>query len=166
MRRFDEAIVVFRQAIELDRLNMAILSHPGWHYGVTENYEQAVRECEKALEVDPNHFPTLYYLRTALIGLGDFDGVLRVAEKLGEVTPASGAVLSRSIRTEGPRAYWQWRLDRTLANSSSGPIDSEGIARMYARLGQADKALRDSAKNKSPSWRPRDSLGCGTKNHS
>jgi len=51
--KHDEAIASIQRAQELDPLSPMINADAGWYYFYARRYEDAIRECRRALEVDP-----------------------------------------------------------------------------------------------------------------
>jgi TolB-like protein/Flp pilus assembly protein TadD len=70
MRRFDEALVESKRAVELDQLNPLLNTHLGWHYYYTRQYEAAIAQLRKTIEVEPDFGIAYWYMGLAHEGLG------------------------------------------------------------------------------------------------
>jgi tetratricopeptide (TPR) repeat protein len=56
------------------------------------DYGRAIAEYKKALELDPKHEPTLYYLAIANLRNGNRAEALRILSTLTEINPSSELV--------------------------------------------------------------------------
>ena len=60
-----------------------------------KEYEPAAREYERALEIDPQHEDSLYYLGSCLLEVGEYEKAVQVYERLVILNPRSNRGLSQ-----------------------------------------------------------------------
>jgi len=101
--RHAEAQAEIRRAQALDPFSLIINSVVGWIYYEGRQYDQAIQQCEKTVEMDPNYAP-------ALLDLGN---IYLQNRRLQEG--------HRSIRTR-PSRGWGQEYCLVLPRPSSGPI--------------------------------------------
>ena len=89
-QRFDEAIVYYKKALELNPKNADVLVDAGVCDFQMQRFDEAKTYFEKALKVDPKHANALYNLGVVSAQQGDMSGMLAAWEKLIEVAPESG----------------------------------------------------------------------------
>jgi TolB-like protein/Flp pilus assembly protein TadD len=137
----EKAIEEHKLAQKYDPFKAKYTSWLGGLYCFDGQYENAIREAEKALEIQEDHVYSYYVLGMTYLEMGRTDEAIRTHKKLAEVSPR-----------------WSWALGRTYA--LSGQIDeAEKIlseiektkvmtwtihARivMYAALGRYDEAFQ------------------------
>jgi tetratricopeptide (TPR) repeat protein len=54
MGRFDEALAELKPAQEIDPLSLIISTDTGKVFYMTRQYDRAIEQCKKVLEMDPN----------------------------------------------------------------------------------------------------------------
>ena len=78
--RLDEAIACYRKSIELAPTAEAH-TFLGWTYSLRREYDRAIEECHKAIEVDPAFGNPYNDIGAYLIELGRFDQAIPWFEK-------------------------------------------------------------------------------------
>lgn len=68
--RFDEALTKFRQAQHLDPLSIAVTANIGEILYRAGRYEEAIAQCEKALEMDAQYAKAFYWRTVAWLAAG------------------------------------------------------------------------------------------------
>ena len=53
MGRADESLTESLRSLDLDPLDLTISHHLGWHYRLARQYEEAIAQLQKTLELDP-----------------------------------------------------------------------------------------------------------------
>ncbi|HEY0003548.1 MAG TPA: protein kinase [Pyrinomonadaceae bacterium] len=87
--RFDEGIAAIRRAQEINPLSLMDRSITGWTYYHARQFEQALEELRKTLELDAN-FPNGYFMMGGIYGqLGRYDEAIQMAGKSLELMPGS-----------------------------------------------------------------------------
>jgi len=65
MSRPEESLAESKRALELDQLDLVMNIHLGWHYIYAHQYDLAIAQFRKTLEMDPNYGLTHWYLGQA-----------------------------------------------------------------------------------------------------
>jgi TolB-like protein len=148
--RHDEAIAEMKTAAELDPYSPPIQSFLGRTYVWARRYDQALAQYQKANLLDPN-FPVgherLAHLYTYL---GRFDDAITeesMARTLSgedpQVVRSCENALQKGFAAQGAQGYWRALLTIAVAgpNPPEAYDDSYGIAIIYSRLGEKEKAI-------------------------
>ena len=145
MGHYDEAVASIRRAGELDPLNLVVSTDIANVLLGARRADEAFRQWEKTLELDPN-FSLAYGQRAeAYIFKGDEAAAaadyLKMMELNGE--PAEKIAAYRQARAaRGLKGIWRKQLDELLGQKARGGYASPmGLAYLYMRLGQKDEAL-------------------------
>jgi TolB-like protein/DNA-binding winged helix-turn-helix (wHTH) protein/Tfp pilus assembly protein PilF len=151
MGRLPESLVESRRALELDPLDLEIISHLVWHYDYSREYDRAIVAAEKSLEIDPNHRPTLTFLVWGLEGAGRFDQAVDVIQKIGSLSAEQIATLRRGVNASSATGYRRALINLNLQGTDP---DNYGLAEHYAHLGDAAHAVDwlDRAYQERHSW--------------
>jgi len=83
--RFDEAIACYKQSLELFPTAEAY-TFLGWTYSLQGRYEQAITECRRAIEVDPDFGNPYNDIGAYLIELDRFDEAIPWLERAIQAT--------------------------------------------------------------------------------
>jgi TolB-like protein/DNA-binding winged helix-turn-helix (wHTH) protein len=149
-RRHDEAISEMQMAIALDPLSVPIRSFLGRTYLWARRYDQALTELEKADKIDADF--VLNHVRLAHL----YTYLQRYPEAIDEETKARMLAgedpklallkqdqLKAAFAAHGSRGYWETLLDfsKDKENPPESYTNNYGIALLYARLDDADKAF-------------------------
>ena len=141
----DEAVAAIERARSLDPLNLVVNTDIANIFFGVRRVDEALRQWEKTLELDPN-FSLVYRQRAeAYIFKGDEAAAaadyLKEMELNGEA-PAKIAACRQAYAAHGLKGIWRKQLDELLAQRARGGYASPiGLAYMYMRLGQKDEAL-------------------------
>ncbi len=148
MRRYPEAIVEMEKAVNRDPLSLEMNHFLAVSYEFAGDYERALRQYHRAIEMDPNYGPSRLALADLLAGLGKYEESITQFEK-GEtfigVNPGTAvrdaAALRHAFHTSGPKGYWNESLALALRNHNQYGLGRINIAAVYARQGNKDKAF-------------------------
>jgi tetratricopeptide (TPR) repeat protein len=144
MGRLKEAIGENRRALELDPLSLIINRALGQAFYESRQYDQAIEQEKKTLELDPNFLQAHNTLGNAYLhrsmykeGMAEFEMELAISpgnpEALGDVGYAYAVM--------GRRAETQKVLDQLNEISKQRYVSASSMARIYAGLGEKDKAF-------------------------
>ena len=150
MGQHDQAIAEMNKAIELDPLSLPIRSFAGRTYYWARRYNEALAEFQKAAEMDPNfsiNHERLSHLYACIEKFEDaIDEETKARVLAGEDSKAAvrkGDELRQSLAAHGSRGYWEKLLEmsKDKENPPEAYVSDYGIAILYARLGEKEKAL-------------------------
>jgi TolB-like protein/tetratricopeptide (TPR) repeat protein len=113
-------------------------------YYFGREFERAVEECEKALQLDPEHFMLHYILGRAYWRLGQSAKAiaqLKAAQKSSGEIPLIDAVLGLAYAVSGHKEQAQKVVDAFTAAARKRYIPPTYFGMLYAGLGDKDQAL-------------------------
>jgi tetratricopeptide (TPR) repeat protein len=148
--RHDEAIAEMKIAAELDPYSLAIQSFLGRTYVWARRYDQALAQFQKANDLDPNFAVTHERLAHLYADLGRFSEAITeesTARALtgedAQLVQSHDEALRNAVSAHGSAGYWQTQLEFASArpNPPEAYDDAFGIAIIYARLGEKQKAI-------------------------
>jgi serine/threonine protein kinase/TolB-like protein/Tfp pilus assembly protein PilF len=144
MGRLEEAIAEHKRALELDPLSLIINRALGLAFYESRQYDQAIEHERKTLELEPNFIPALDTLGMAYVQKSmDREGIAEF-EKLLVTSPGNLLGLSDlgyAYAVAGRRAEAQKVLDQLNEHSKENYVPAMLRARIYAGLGEKDKAI-------------------------
>ncbi|MEE9466651.1 MAG: tetratricopeptide repeat protein, partial [Candidatus Neomarinimicrobiota bacterium] len=141
MGRFDEAMVEIRRAQELDPLNLMYSTFEGFILFFARQYDLAISQLRKPLEMDPNFVPAHMFLSMCYTAKGlykEAKAEVQIIEELaGEAYSFPYISVLVSSRSEALEAI------NTL-EKFSGQIYVGGVhyATVYASIGEMDQAFQ------------------------
>ena len=148
--RHDEAIAEMKAAVELDPLSLPTQSFLGRTYLWARRYDEALAQFQTVNRLDPNfaiNHERLAHLYTYTGKFGDaIDEETKARMLAGEDPKAALAkadALRAALAARGPRGYWEkiLQLSGMKDNPAEAYVTSYGLAIVYSRLGEKDKAL-------------------------
>jgi TolB-like protein/Tfp pilus assembly protein PilF len=148
--RHDEAIAEMRVALELDPLSASVDSFLGRTYLWARRYPDALSQLQKSTQRFPNFALGHERLAHVYTYLGRFDEAINEETKARLLTgedPRDALrqedALRAALAARGPHGYWEELLKAPQINTKvpEAYFTSYGIAVLYARLGEKDKAL-------------------------
>jgi serine/threonine protein kinase/Tfp pilus assembly protein PilF len=141
--RIDEAQAEMNQAHILDGESLIIRASQGLPYYYSHQYDKAIEQYRKTLDVDPNFYPARWYLALALEQKGLYQE--SIAEfnkvKLIEDNPDLMAVIGHVNATSGNRDEAQKILQKLKELSQQRYVSPYDIALVYAGLEEKDLAF-------------------------
>jgi TolB-like protein/DNA-binding winged helix-turn-helix (wHTH) protein len=148
--RHDEAIAEMKTAAELDPFSPPIQSFLGRTYVWARRYDQALVQYQKANDLDLNFavgHERLAHLYTYLGRFNDAIAEESIARTLSgedpQVVRSREDALRKALAAHGAQGYWRTLLDLSTVkpNPPEAYDDAYGIAILYARLGEQEKAI-------------------------
>ncbi len=148
--RHDDAIAEMKKAIQLDPFSPRIQSFLGRTYIWARRYDDALAHLHQTTQMFPNFAIDHQRLAHLYAYRGEFHNAIAEETRtriLAGEDPRSVVELEESFRTafasRGPRGYWEKLLE--LSQRSDNPPEAyttnDGLAILYARLGEKEKAL-------------------------
>jgi eukaryotic-like serine/threonine-protein kinase len=143
MGRFEQGKLELKKAQELDPLSLLINTSIGRQLYFARQYDAAVQQFQKTLEMDPKFVPAQHDLETAYAQSGMYKEA--VAERQQVLTlsgnPDLAAAIGEDFRTSGyPGVLRSW-LGGLQEVSKRGYVSSYNMSEIYARLEQKQEAL-------------------------
>ncbi|MGH9364573.1 MAG: protein kinase domain-containing protein [Thermoanaerobaculia bacterium] len=145
MGRHEEALAESGRAQELDPLSLIITTGGGWMYYFARRYDDAMRQIQKALEMDATFVPAHWFLGLAYEQKGmDRDAV----EELRKAVEFSGggtlmmAALAHAHAAFGRRSEAEKMIGELEALSAKKYVSPYYVALIHAALGDPDSAFR------------------------
>ena len=138
--RGEEALDEIRRAEELDPLSHAVSVTAGIVRFVNRDYEGAIEQLEKTLELEPDYFSAYAWLLDAYSEVGLYEDAIRAYEKLVEVRPdlpGSDLILAQIHARCGRREEALEILDQVERRGSDQPWS--GL--IYGLLGERTRAF-------------------------
>lgn len=144
MGRQAEAITEMNIARELDPLSLPINAGMGWHYYLTRQYDEAIREYHKTLELNENFYMAHFLLGMALEQVCRYDEALAAysrANTLSGSSPAMFAAPGHAYAMLGRADDARRVLASLHALSARQFVSPYHIAVIHAALNETDQAF-------------------------
>jgi eukaryotic-like serine/threonine-protein kinase len=143
--RTRESIVEAKRAVELDPLSLAANMNLGWQYHWARQYDLAVEQLRKTLEMEPNFEQGRWGLGLAYEGKGLFEEAAKEFQKavaLSGGNPVYLASLGHAYAIGGRKADAMRILDELEERSKLSYVPPYWMATLCTGLGEKDKAFR------------------------
>lgn len=158
--RFDEAFEKMRRAQSLDPLSVVITTNKGELLYRARRFDEAVAQCEKALDMDPQFAKALYWRAMAWIANGKLAeaGTFLEAAMSGphEGRAIASVMLAVVCARAGRREQAQSIFDRLRQHAEKNYFPPFYFAAIAASLGDSDQAFAwlDKAYQERSGWMP------------
>ncbi|MGH7751082.1 MAG: tetratricopeptide repeat protein [Candidatus Dormibacteria bacterium] len=134
----EEALELYTRSIELHPTAEAY-TFRGWTHGCRGELEEAIADCHRAIETDPELGNPYNDIGAYLIQLGRADEAVPWLLKATTAPryEARAYPWANLARIEETRGQWSAALDhfrRALAENAAYPVAVQGVARLRARL--------------------------------
>ena len=143
MGRFDEARAELKKAQELDPLSLLTNTSLGRQLYFTRQYNAAIQQFTKTLEIDPKFVPAQHAIEAAYAQNGMFKEAIGERQRVLTLSgnPDLAAAIGEDFNSSGyPGVMRNW-LEGLEEVSKRGYVSSYNIAQIYARLGDKNQAL-------------------------
>lgn len=144
LNRTEESLAESRRALECDPLGLVLNMHLGWHHLYSRQYQKAVEQCQKTLELDHTFILAHVFLGQAYEQMGEHSRAIpefEVAAELSQRHPAYLADLGHGYAAAGRRADAQAILDEMIRVSSHRYVAARAVAEVHIGLGDLDQAF-------------------------
>jgi tetratricopeptide (TPR) repeat protein len=119
-------------------------SHLGWIYYLAGKNDEAIKQCKKILELDPNSFPARRYLGLAYEAKGMYAEAIaefQTGVKLSG-SPLMLGLLGHAYAASGKRAEAQQVLSDLQQLQGQRYVSPYTVAAIYAGLGDKDQTFK------------------------
>jgi tetratricopeptide (TPR) repeat protein len=142
--RTKESLAESKRCLELDPLDLVINIHMAWHHQFARQYEEAVEQCWRTIELHPNSFWPPYFFALAYEQQGrigeaaiEFDKSVQLS---GSVTFAS-AGLGHLYAIAGEHRKALAIVESLQQRALSAYVPAYDIGLVFAGLGRLDQAF-------------------------
>jgi len=145
MGRHQEAATAYEQARLLDPLSPAIGSNIAGSFFMARDYDRALAEYQKTLELDPNFVATHFFLGYVKAYLGNYPEAMAEIQKAvslaGDTTSALAAVMGYIHALAGREDMATAILKQLNKTAATAHISPYGMALIHIALNQKDQAF-------------------------
>jgi serine/threonine-protein kinase len=136
----DEALEEMRRVQEVDPLTPLWPAWQGWQYWLAGQYDKAIDEARKSLELDSDFAVGLVALGSAYADKGMYEEAIKAHQRAGVVSRAWKSALGCTYAMAGRQD--EARLVLAELEADPTPWDTFFIAQIYAVLAEKDEAFR------------------------
>jgi TolB-like protein/Tfp pilus assembly protein PilF len=145
MKRHDEAIQNAREALRLDPLSIIINTDLGQVFYYAREYERAIEQFEKTIDMAPGFAITHFFLAFAHAQKGDLDQAIAEAEQALSLTRGSNPLILSQLGTlyalSGDQAKALEKLEALKSMHRARYVSPFCVALVHMALGQHDTAF-------------------------
>ena len=158
MGRHDQAIKEVLRAEQLEPLSIIVYHQAGQVYQNARQYDNAIQQYNRALEIDPAFYPSCERLSDALLHKGMYREHIETQlefhrrHAVNFYVPGGNAItrieaMEQGFASGGKKGYWRARLEYERAmNASNGQSETDETSMYqqaldYAQNGDADDAM-------------------------
>ncbi|MFI5057799.1 MAG: protein kinase [Candidatus Acidiferrales bacterium] len=141
--RLDDGMRETRRAKDLDPLSLIINTKLGWQFYLSSQYDQAVEQLRKVLDIDQKFAPARRILEGVYSQMGQEKEAVAEREKFVSLSgsPELAASIEEDFSKSGYNGVLRSWLDGMTEISKHGYVSSYDIAQIYARMGEKEKTL-------------------------
>ncbi|HWG19885.1 MAG TPA: winged helix-turn-helix domain-containing protein [Terracidiphilus sp.] len=144
--RFDELCRLLQQAREADAFSPWVNAELAWAYHLSSRRDEALRQVERCLELDPDHFATRLYGGMILAFQGDVTRATGLTRQLARSLPYCDIAMAAhaySLACDGQRERAGELLEGLQWLSRERFVLRSFSAAAYVALGDADGAMEE-----------------------
>ncbi|HEV2717732.1 MAG TPA: tetratricopeptide repeat protein [Terriglobales bacterium] len=143
MQRFDEGAAWHKQALAFDPLDLIGNTNVGDGLYAAHQYERAIEQYQKTLELDSNFAVAHFGLGSAYDRKGMHKEAIAEWQKgfLASGDPRTAELIGKAYSRSGYKGALQARLDDLISLSTKHYVSSFEVATIYAGLGEKGHAL-------------------------
>ncbi len=137
-------MAALKRALVLDPLSLSIYNDAGWIYFTLRQYDQAIEQWRKALELEPKFPLAQAGLAVAYAGKGQFSQAIAEARKGRQIadSPLIWAELAGVFAVSGERAEAEKQVKELVEISKHKYVCPYEIATAYVGLGDKEEAFQ------------------------
>ncbi|MDH3251953.1 MAG: protein kinase [Ignavibacteria bacterium] len=144
MGRYTEALAQIKTAQELDPLSLIINAVQGLIYIWGGEYDKAIDQCRRVIELDPDFFPAQLFLQWCYLYKGMNDEAARQEEILVRIRGLGEKEVEKvraAYAASGLVGMYRLELERLKEQARQGDVNAEGFSDVFAALGDAERAF-------------------------
>jgi tetratricopeptide (TPR) repeat protein len=134
-----------RRGQALEPASVVVHHHVAWIHLLARRYDEAIAECQSAIDMDPN-FPMAYMWRgVSLEQQGHYDEAIAALEQAVAYTRGASiavAALAHACAVAGRIDQARQHLSGLLDPEPGRYVQHYGVALVFAGLGELDEAMR------------------------
>jgi adenylate cyclase len=141
---FDKAVAEIKTARDLDPLSPIVNADVAWVYYFARRFDDAVHQCRKMVEVEPDFSVIHWNLGQSLREKGMLNEAIAAFRRSDELSGGNEvfrATLAHALGLAGRRSEALAILDEFLARLASQFVASHAMVMIYLGLGETDKAV-------------------------
>jgi tetratricopeptide (TPR) repeat protein len=144
MGRFDEAIAQEKRAQELDPLSLIINADVGTTYIYARQYDNAIEQLRKTIEMDPSFYYARWRLGVAYELKGSLNEAMTEYQNARALNddPYVLALMGHAYAASGKRDEASRTLDQLKEIAKHRYVPAYAFALLHARLGEKDQAFQ------------------------
>ena len=143
--RVEESLTQSKRALELSPFDMLFNIHLGWHNLYARQYNQALEQIEKAIEMDENFAQAYPWRGLILEQQGKYAEAIAAFQKAINLFPGGSSVakaeLAHAYAVSGDREAAQKIIAELQELAKTKYVSSFQIAAIYAGLGEKDEVF-------------------------
>ena len=143
--RVEESLTQSKRALELSPFDMLFNIHLGWHNLYARQYDQALEQIEKAIEMDENFAQAYPWRGLILEQQGKYAEAIAAFQKAINLFPGGSSVakaeLAHAYAVSGDREAAQKIIAELQELAKTKYVSSFQIAAIYAGLGEKDEVF-------------------------
>jgi TolB-like protein/Flp pilus assembly protein TadD len=143
-RKHDEAIAEAKMARELDPLSLIINRNVGYRFYFARRFDNAIEESLKALQIEPDFYPTLWTLSLSYLQKGMFTEAILEMQKAAKYSGENRliqAFMGYVYGISGNQTKAQLILNDFIEISKEEYVPAIFFATIYIGIGKNDNAL-------------------------
>jgi TolB-like protein/Tfp pilus assembly protein PilF len=144
-RRHGEAVQAVNRAQFADPLAPLVNSGAAFTYFLMQQYDQAINECKKCREFEPDFLVGLYVMAMALTREGKYDEALPLISRAAELSRRAAfyvGLLGQIYAETGRLAEVEKLLEELRTRSATEYVPPHSFAYIYASCGDKDQAFK------------------------
>ena len=143
--RIEESLTQSKRALELSPFDILFNIHLGWHYLYARQYDQALDQIQKTVEMDRNFAQTYPWLGLILEQKGRYPEAIAAFQKAIKLFPGGSSIaeaeLAHTYAVSGNREAAQKIIAELQELTKNKYVSPFPIAAIYAGLGEKDQAF-------------------------
>ncbi len=144
MGRHEQALAEIRTAQELDPLSTSTSLDVGWAYYYARQFDRAIEQCHKVLDLDPHSMSARDCVGSAQLGVAAYDQAVSEFRNLAKASgddPLRLASLGSAYAISGKRAQAEKVISELNGASKIHYVPAYLWTTIYAAMGEKDKAF-------------------------